>query len=206
MTGRGENRFDFYKSTAADIRPEDLIVSLSRTARFRGMGQAFYSVAQHSILVGFLMLINGGIYSFRELTEEGINLKPGEYGFRLMQIALLHDGTETYMADIPQPLKQLLPGYKAIEDRLAPLVYGRFGVEELSDWEYQLLKKSDFQASMIERDILFPANKKDWEGEAMHPGFKFHDFFDSAFDYTRAQHHYGAYMAQYFPQVTGHVH
>lgn len=206
MTGTGAGRFDFCKSTAADVMPQDLIVSLARTARFRGMGRFYYSVAQHSILVGYLMLINAEVVTFRELREQGLNLQPGDYGFRLMQIALLHDGTETYVADIPQPLKALLPGYKAIENEIAPLVYGRFGVDELSTNEQELLKKSDFQASLIERDYLFPDNKRDWQGEHMHPRYDFKSFFDGAFTMEHALHVYGAHMAQYFPQVTGYVH
>lgn len=206
MTGIGATRFDFCKSSVVDIYPQDIIVSLARTARFRGMGRFYYSVAQHSILVGYLMLIKAGVTTFKELTQQGLNLKPEDYGFRLMQIALLHDGTEAYMADIASPLKGLLPGYRAIEDSIAPLVYSRFGVEAITESEFAMLHACDFEASMIERDYLFPDNKRDWTGEERHPGFQFNDFFHHAMQADEATHYFSAYIAEYFPQVTGYVH
>lgn len=204
-TGVGRTRFDYYKSTAADIHPQDVITSLARTPRFRGMGLYFYSVAQHSMLVGYLMMINAGISTLKELQRDGVSPKKDDYGFRLMQIALLHDGTEVYMADVAQPLKQLLPGYKAIEKDLAPLVYGRFGVESITEGELAALQRADMQACLIERDFLFPQNGRDWETEGDHPGFRFGDFFQFAWDPNTAAHNFELYMQHFFPWMNGNA-
>lgn len=205
ITGTGASRFSFLEPSARDIAPQDIIASLSRTARFRGMGLYYFSVAQHSILVGYLMIINAGIYTLEDLTAGRAKLDQGDWGYRLMQVALLHDAPETYMADLASPLKAILPSYRAVESRVAPLCYGRFGVTP-TDNDLMLLHQADVQAGLMERDLLFPDNLKNWETEDMHPGRKVEDFFHAAWTPDQAAPAFATMFAHYFPEVTGHVH
>lgn len=203
VTGEGLTRFDYYNSSAADVSPKDLIRSLSRTARFRGLGLYFYSVAQHSILVAYLALLAEGFTTLKELTSGEFSFRKYDYACRLVGLALLHDGPEAYMADLAQPLKALLPGYRAIEDELTPLVYGRFGLENISDRERDVIKMADMQACLIERDFLFPMNRRNWEFEDLHPGHRFSDFFSRAWAPDEAAHHFELHIHAVFPWLNG---
>ena len=78
------------------FRLADIAHSLSQTARFRGHGQFFYSVAQHSIMVAEMM------------RQDGCS--------KLEQAAgLLHDAHEAYVGDVPTPLKWACPDLDRIE-------------------------------------------------------------------------------------------
>ncbi len=91
-----------------DPRPEDLDIrdiahSLSQQCRFAGHVREFYSVAQHSVRVSFIV--------------------PPE----LALCGLMHDSSEAYLVDVPRPIKHLLPQYKEAEERLMHVLAARFG-------------------------------------------------------------------------------
>jgi len=44
--------------------------------------------------------------------------------------ALLHDATEAYLSDISDPLKKLLPEYRAIEKKFDAIIREKFGLPE----------------------------------------------------------------------------
>ncbi|RYF85792.1 MAG: hypothetical protein EOO03_12755, partial [Chitinophagaceae bacterium] len=67
-----------------DININDIATALSRIPRFGGHTCAFYSVAQHSVLVAALA---------------------PDY---LKKEALLHDAAEAYLGDVIKPLKHIL--------------------------------------------------------------------------------------------------
>ncbi|MEO5377673.1 MAG: phosphohydrolase [Magnetococcus sp. DMHC-6] len=86
-----------------EVNVEDIAHSLALLCRFNGHCRRFYSVAEHCVHVASL-------------------LPPS-----LQRIALLHDASEAYIADIPMPIKGSLIGYKEIEHRLMQVIGERFG-------------------------------------------------------------------------------
>lgn len=95
-TGR---RFDYLKSQTDDINILDITVHLAREPRWASATKKTFVVGQHSILVCDHVTANGGT--------------------RVEQLlALLHDATEAYTKDIPRPLKNCLPGYKPLENKI----------------------------------------------------------------------------------------
>lgn len=88
------------------IRIEDIAHALSLMPRFGGHTNVFYSVAQHSRWCA----------RYCDKTFK-------KYAFE----ALMHDASEAYMMDIPSPIKQLLPEYKVIENRLMEVIAKKYG-------------------------------------------------------------------------------
>jgi hypothetical protein len=86
------------------IRLVDIAHALAQECRFNGQTDDFYSVAQHSVYVSLLV--------------------PPEYA----REALLHDATEAYIKDLPLPLKDLLPSYRAIEGALDSVIRAKYGL------------------------------------------------------------------------------
>jgi hypothetical protein len=82
---------------------EDIAHALSFQCRFGGHLPKFYSVAQHSVHCS-------------ELVDEVDAFD-----------ALMHDSSESYLLDIPKPLKNLLPEYVVIENKLMSILATKFG-------------------------------------------------------------------------------
>ena len=89
------NRFYPLEPRIDDVDIEDIAHGLAYQCRFNGQTNAFYSVAQHSLIVAALV--------------------PEELRFA----ALLHDAAEAYLGDMVKPLKVLLPGFSEIEETSA---------------------------------------------------------------------------------------
>lgn len=96
--------FSFTDTDPATINIEDIAAALSNLCRFTGHLQDFYSVAQHSVHVSYLV--------------------PPEYALE----ALLHDASEAYCNDISSPLKAMLPDYQRVEHRVDQFIRDKFGL------------------------------------------------------------------------------
>ena len=113
VSGRRVNPFD---ADPADIDPADIAQALSNICRFGGHSRAFYSVAQHSLIVSELLEAQGAT--------------PAE-----LMAALLHDAAEAYLGDLPHPIKhrsELGAQFKQAEKRLEAVIERRFDLPEAS--------------------------------------------------------------------------
>jgi hypothetical protein len=101
-----------------DLKPEqvnivDIAHSLSNQCRFTGHVKSFYSVGEHSVRCAEFVIRHGGT------KREALAL-------------LLHDGSETYCADLARPVKHakgLGEAYRAVEDAIQAVISERFGLE-----------------------------------------------------------------------------
>lgn len=118
---------------------EDIAHSLSRLCRYNGHCDGFYSVAEHSILVAWLL---------------------GEWDqpVDVVMQGLLHDATEAYLSDVPAPFKQLLPDWKRLEHTLETQLYTDFNLGEKSP----MVKKADWYALFIEANQMLPSKGEGW--------------------------------------------
>lgn len=107
ITGK---HIDVFNMSEADVDIMDIAHSLSMMCRYNGHVPRFYSVAQHSCLV------------VRGLLEEGVVKKT-----TLLE-ALYHDATETYICDIPSPIKPKFQGYKELENKICRIVAKRLNL------------------------------------------------------------------------------
>jgi len=91
-----------------DINITDIAHALSNQCRFAGHCTQFYSIAQHSVLVSLMC--------------------PEQHMLR----ALLHDAAETYLVDIPSPLKVLpeFEPYRIAEKRLMDVICEVFDLDK----------------------------------------------------------------------------
>jgi uncharacterized protein len=111
LSGR---RLDLIDPSPLDIELEDIAHGLSRVARWNGqtVGDAIFSVAQHSLLVEAIMTMH-----YAGLSKQD----------RLA--ALLHDAPEYVVGDMISPFKAVIGGdYKAVEQRLLSAIHLRFGL------------------------------------------------------------------------------
>jgi 5'-deoxynucleotidase YfbR-like HD superfamily hydrolase len=100
-----------FEPTLEMIQIEDIAHALASLPRFGGHLNKPYSVAQHSVLC-----------AMRATSLED------------SRAALLHDGSEAYMLDIPTPIKAKLPDYKKYEGNLMAKIAEKFQFEfPLSD-------------------------------------------------------------------------
>lgn len=151
--------FDFENPHADQVVVEDIARALSRKPRFNGHMNCFYSVAQHACLVSALA---------HHLAEENEN------AIVLAWAALHHDDSEYVMADVPTPLKRLLPEYKVIERKVQGVINRKWGLDERAD-EWPTVKKADTAALFLERDHMIDDTVR-WSIEDQHPGFTMLEF------------------------------
>jgi uncharacterized protein len=111
LSGRRVNPLD---AAVADIDPHDIARALSNLCRFGGHSKAFYSVAQHSVIVCDLLEARGAT------ADE-------------LMAALLHDAAEAYLGDVPHPIKHrsdLGAAFRVAEKRLEAVIAERFALPD----------------------------------------------------------------------------
>lgn len=107
---------DVFNLSLDDICIEDIAHALSNECRWGGHCKEFYSVAQHSMFVVKCVSDKNKL------------------------AALLHDGSEAYLRDIPKPIKLRLPDYCKLEEEVMQKIATKFGFSYPLDEE---VKKVD---------------------------------------------------------------
>ena len=128
---------------AEQIYIEDIAHALSHLCRANGHTKYFYSVAQHSI-------------------NCAAEAKARGYSRKLQLTALLHDASEAYMADLIRPVKQFIPQYSVLEDKLLAVILNKYGLDALLPIE---IKQIDDAMLYAEFKILCGAELAHYKAE-----------------------------------------
>ena len=129
------NRFFLTDPRIDDVAIEDIAHGLAYECRFNGQTSAFYSVAQHSLMV--------------------LSLVPKKLQFQ----ALLHDAAEAYLGDMVKPLKYLFPEFSVIERRHG--YHGHRFAVYLTHLD-PAIKQADMVALATEKRDLMPYSTETW--------------------------------------------
>ncbi len=129
--------FDLEAPEAEDVDPYDIAHALAYLCRFGGRAQHFYSVAQHSVLVSYLV--------------------PEEFALA----GLLHDGAEAYVGDLARPVRRMIHGFDTLERRVLGAIADRFGIPLLV-FDAPEVIEADRIALLTERDQLCLPPPRPW--------------------------------------------
>ncbi|TXN72843.1 hypothetical protein [Methylobacterium sp. WL6] len=126
--------FDFLDPESSAFTIEDIAAGLSKTCRYAGQCSAFFSVAEHSLLVS-------------------------EVAHQHAYAALMHDAAEAFIGDVTRPLKQLLPDFKRIEARVERAIFERFDVPMPMPKDVKL---ADLRVLAAEQMQIMPPETSRW--------------------------------------------
>jgi 5'-deoxynucleotidase YfbR-like HD superfamily hydrolase len=127
---------DITEIKPSDVNLLDVAHALSMSCRFNGHTSKFFSVAEHSVNVSWLVP--------KEMALAG----------------LLHDGSEAFLCDIPRPIKPFLTNYYELEAKVQAAIYERFGVGAFC---HETLKEADNIALKAEAKALVKSGGKHWQ-------------------------------------------
>jgi hypothetical protein len=129
-------KFYFLDPQPEDFDIKDIAHALSMNCRYTGHCDRFYSVAEHS-------------WHMSRMAPEGQELA-----------CLLHDGSEAYITDIASPIKQHLPDYQAMEDRILSRLFAKYGLEYPL---HPVVKHLDLTMLSTEAHYLLKSSGNTWD-------------------------------------------
>lgn len=129
-------RFYFLDPRPEDVSIQSIAAALSKICRYNGHCRQFYSVAEHSTHASFRPRV-----------------------LSVKRWALLHDAAEAYVGDMVRPLKQSLPQFREIEDRIMAAIAERFDLGPFPEE----VREIDMRLCATEKRDLMPG-AEDWPG------------------------------------------
>lgn len=142
-------QFHFLQPLAAEIHVEDVAHSLSQLCRYNGHTKAFYSVAEHSILICDWIAAN-----FPGASQQ------------VLRTALLHDVAETYLGDMSRPVKHQMPQFKELEHIIEGAAAERFDIELPFP---AVVEECDARILVDEREQCMSDSGNEWGTDALEP-------------------------------------
>lgn len=133
--------------TEAMVNLADVTHGLSHQGRFGGQAREWYSIAQHSILVAYLL---HNVFGQPTLCWAG----------------LMHDAPESLFGDVVSPIKRGLPDYRAAYNAAEAIMLPVLGVQYPLPEE---VRQADLMALVIEARALMPPNAIQWIDELPKP-------------------------------------
>ena len=115
---------DLVNPQPESIKIEDIAHALSQICRYTGHTKEFYSVGYHTLLAYDLARKHG-------------------HSDRVLLLILMHDFSEYVLGDVSRPLKDLLPEYKVLEEKMMDCIYRAFDVAPPDMWENAIIKYYD---------------------------------------------------------------
>ena len=128
QTYTGEKFYPF-NPKPEQVHLEDIAHALSHICRYGGAVEKFYSVAQHCVLAA-------------------------RYCDGHQRWLLMHDAAEAYIGDMIHPIKEFIPEFRAMEEKILDVITERFGLpNRFLVWES--VQRADLLlASTEKRDLL----------------------------------------------------
>jgi hypothetical protein len=122
-----------------DVDLDDIVHALCHKCRYQGHTVRFYSVGEHSCLLA-------------DHFGSQLILAP-EVRLRRARLALFHDAGETYLPDVPRPIKPYLPFFQEVEDRIQTMILERYGIE-VDETDWTALHEADWRICLDEMAVL----------------------------------------------------
>lgn len=123
--------YDFLQPEAGGITLNAVARGLANTCRFGGQCRRYYSVAEHSVHVSFMVPAEDALW------------------------ALMHDAPEAFLGDVVKPLKVRLPDYQEIEAATEPAFFAHFGLAGVMP---ETVKRADRAILRVEQERVMLNN------------------------------------------------
>jgi hypothetical protein len=156
-TSRGR-AVDLLNPVPEDIDIEEIARALAYQCRYNGNVKAYYSVAEHSVLMADRLYRSTGAP-------------------QLAMGALLHDAAEAFTGDITYPMQVLLfagtcgqavrQQYKAAQARFDVLIAAHAGVD-VAMLHHPVVRDADLSILLDERAVLLDPGPLPWDVEETH--------------------------------------
>lgn len=139
MNTRSGLRVDLLRPQPAMFSIQDIATGLSNQGHFCGQSPIFFSIAQHCMLA---------LHGYYKLFPKAPINDP------VALAVLMHDAAEAYVGDLIKPIKNRLPEFSIIENRILFAIGDRFGIDNTL-WESVLVKTADRWAQEKEYECFY---------------------------------------------------